>query len=134
MKNWTIPVIAALCVFGLAGCAKNDASAPAGQAPAAAGAAPATSPAAGGSPGAAPGTAPVAGTTPIAVPVPPPPPAPKEWTIPAGTVIAVRTLDGMSTKNAKSGNEFDATLSEPLVAEGHTLANTGASVVGRVVN
>lgn len=43
-------------------------------------------------------------------------------------------MDGMSTKNAKTGNEFDATLAEPLVVEGTTLAKAGGFAVGTVAS
>ena len=65
-------------------------------------------------------------------PAAPEPPAPKTWTIPVGTTISVRTLDGLSTKYARSGDEFDATLSAPLVIDGETLADVGSPVIGKV--
>ncbi len=154
MNYRKLQAIAAVCVISLAGCrtketpkasetpaaAAQPAATPGGAAPAGAkGAATLVA----GAPVAAPASTPVAGapapaTTPAAPPPPPPPPppplSPKQWTIPAGTTIAVRTLDGMSTKNARAGNEFDATLNAPLVVDGATLANTGSSVVGKVVS
>lgn len=38
----------------------------------------------------------------------------------------------MSTKNAQAGNRFEATLEEPLVVDGWTLAKKGALVEGTV--
>jgi hypothetical protein len=69
-----------------------------------------------------------------AAPTPAKPPAPKKYVLAAGTPISVRTVGEVNTKAAKSGNEFEATLQSPLVADGRTLAKTGATVVGRVVN
>ena len=70
---------------------------------------------------------------------PKPPPVrqaapPKRYVLAAGTPISVRTLSEVNTKAAKSGNEFEATLESALVADGHTLAKRGATVVGQVVN
>ena len=97
-------ISAALCLMMLAGCSR-------GQAPAAS------------------GTPDAPSQQQAAAPAPPPP---KTWTIPVGTTIAVRTLDGMSTKYARSGDEFDATLAEPLVVDGATLAPVGSPVIGKV--
>ena len=89
-------------------------------------------------------SAPAGSTTPTAQtpaaqpPAPPPPPAkppePKKYVVAAGTPISVRTLTGVSTKSAQSGSEFEATLENALVVQGHTIAKKGASVAGRVVN
>jgi hypothetical protein len=46
----------------------------------------------------------------------------------------VRTVEQVSTKVVKNGNEFQAVLESPLVGDGHTFAKTGATVVGTVVN
>lgn len=81
-------------------------------------------------------TAPSA-TTPAVAPAaatPPPPPPPKKYVVTAGTPISVRTLSEVNTKNVKSGNEFEATLQGPLQVDGHTLAPSGASVIGVVSN
>ena len=67
-------------------------------------------------------------------PEPVKPPEPKKYVLSAGTPITVRTVGEVNTKAAKNGNQFDATLESPLVAEGHTVAKRGATVVGRVVN
>jgi hypothetical protein len=52
----------------------------------------------------------------------------------AGTPISVRTTTQVNSKAVKSGNEFEATLENPLIVDGHTLAKPGAVVVGRVLN
>ena len=77
---------------------------------------------------------PAAPTPTRAVPTPVKPPEPKKYVLAAGTPISVRTVGEVNTKAAKNGNEFEATLQSPLVADGRTLAKTGATVVGRVVN
>jgi hypothetical protein len=61
-----------------------------------------------------------------------PAPRPVTYTIPAGTTIAVRTTTQISTRTANTGDRFDATLAEPLVVDGQTIARQGARVVGVV--
>jgi MFS family permease len=53
--------------------------------------------------------------------------------LPAGTTIAVRLQNSVSSATAISGQSFDAVLDEPLVIDGRTVAERGAPVVGRVV-
>lgn len=55
-------------------------------------------------------------------------------TVSQGTVIAVRMQSSISSATAQSGETFDATLDEPIVAGGRTVAKRGAAVVGRVVS
>lgn len=62
-----------------------------------------------------------------------PPPAPKPITVPAGTQVVVRTTTAISTKDMKAGEHFAATLQQPLVVDGVTLAPKGAEVEGIVV-
>jgi hypothetical protein len=64
----------------------------------------------------------------------PAPVAPRTYTVPAGTRIVVRTIDTISTKTATEGSTFEASLAEPLVVDGNTLAPRGASVTGVVTN
>jgi hypothetical protein len=72
---------------------------------------------------------------PPASPAPEPakPPAPKKYVIAAGTPITVRTISDVNTKTNQSGTSFEATLESPLVADGHTLAKSGSTVIGTVV-
>jgi len=73
------------------------------------------------------------GSSPATAAVAPPPPAPKPVTVPAGTPIVIRTTAALSTKEAKNGDRFQATLAEPLVVDGVTLAPKGAEVEGVIV-
>lgn len=141
-----VPLAAGLIFIG--GCGSKDpgqnaASAQPGSAPPpAAPGQPAPTQPASGQP--APGTVPEGASTPpntatapsptVAKTSPPPPPAPKKYVLAAGAPITVRTLSDVNTKNTKSGNEFEATLQSPLQVDGHTLASTGASVIGVVTN
>lgn len=58
---------------------------------------------------------------------------PSSITVPAGTVIAVRLQNTVSSATASPGESFDAVLDEPLVIKGQTVADRGAAVTGRVV-
>ena len=69
----------------------------------------------------------------VAQPVPPPP-ATRVVTVPAGTVVRIRLVDGISTKRNRPGDTFQATLEDPLVAEGLVVAEQGANVFGRLVH
>jgi len=63
-----------------------------------------------------------------------PPPRPEPITIPAGTPIRIRTQTELSTKSAKTGDSFTATLAEPIEIEGKVIAPRGTQVEGRVVD
>ena len=52
--------------------------------------------------------------------------------VPSGTAIKVRLQQTLGSKDSKSGQEFTAVLSEPLVANGKTVAPKGATVKGTV--
>jgi hypothetical protein len=75
-----------------------------------------------------------AAPAPAAAPAePPPPPKPIDYVIPANTTINVRTTTPLSTKTAATGAAFAASLMEPIVVDGATLAAAGAEVDGVVV-
>jgi hypothetical protein len=63
-----------------------------------------------------------------------PPPKSEPVTIDAGTPIKIRTQTELSTKSAKTGDSFTATLAEPIVIEGKVIAPRGTQVEGRVVD
>lgn len=64
---------------------------------------------------------------------PPPPPKPNSVTIPAGTTLAVRMGETVSTERNADGDSFVATLDQPLVVDGFVIAERGARAQGRVV-
>lgn len=68
----------------------------------------------------------------IAKPMSAAPAAPKTYTVPAGTPVSVRTVTAISTKTATDGAPFEATLHQPLVVDGYTVAAKGATVKGVV--
>lgn len=58
---------------------------------------------------------------------------PDSVTIPAGTPIAVRLQNAVSSASARPGDEFAAVVDEPVVIDGRTVVPRGAGVTGRVV-
>lgn len=67
---------------------------------------------------------------------PEPKPAPRQphsVTIPAGTMITVRLREELSTKHSQDGQNFTATLDQPLVVDGFVIAERGSSQRGRIV-
>jgi hypothetical protein len=58
---------------------------------------------------------------------------PQEFTLPAGTVIPVRTTSELSTSKLSNGSAFDALLERDLVSSGTVLAKAGTRVTGFVV-
>jgi len=61
-----------------------------------------------------------------------PPPPPKPIVIPAGTAIVVRLDQAISTKTAKQGDPFTASVAQPLVIGGKTAVPTGSRTQGVV--
>jgi hypothetical protein len=79
------------------------------------------------------GSTPASDAAPAKVEAPPPPKA-EPVTLGAGTPIKIQTQTELSTKSAKTGDSFTATLAEPIVVEGKAIAPRGAQVEGRVVD
>ncbi len=59
---------------------------------------------------------------------------PREYTIPSGTIIPVRTTTALSTSTLSNGSVFSALLEKSLVVDGTTIAPEGAAVTGVVVS
>lgn len=57
---------------------------------------------------------------------------PQTLTLPAGTVIRVRTDDWLSSDHNAIGDSFSASLDQPIVANGWVVARRGQSETGRV--
>ncbi len=53
--------------------------------------------------------------------------------IPTGTPIYIRLQSAIASATAQSGDTFQALLVDPIVVNGQTLAERGASVTGRVM-
>jgi hypothetical protein len=54
--------------------------------------------------------------------------------VPAGTRIRVALIDGVSSNQSSSGDEFLASLTEPIIVNGKTVLAKGTTVRGRVVD
>jgi hypothetical protein len=53
-------------------------------------------------------------------------------TIPAGTMISVRTIDAIDSDTNRIGDRFQASLQEPIEVDGVVVAPKGADVYGRL--
>jgi hypothetical protein len=58
----------------------------------------------------------------------------KSYTIPAGTVVSVRLGESLGSKTSQSGQNFDATLAEPVIVEQKEVIPAGADAHGTVVD
>ena len=63
---------------------------------------------------------------------PAPPPAPRVYTVPAGTRVVVRVGQTISAKNSNVGDSFSGTLSQSVVVHGTSVIRSGAPVTGTV--
>ena len=85
--------------------------------------------------------APVAATTtpsaPAAVAQPaaaaPAPPPPVDAIFPVGTTIEVQTVDAIDSTTGQAGDQFQATLAQPLTWNGNVLVPKGANVYLRLI-
>jgi hypothetical protein len=59
---------------------------------------------------------------------------PDALTIPAGTVIQVRTADWLSSDHNKAGDEFIATLAQPIVVDGWVVMRRNQNIIGHVTD
>lgn len=60
-------------------------------------------------------------------------PLPQTLTLPAATVISIRTSQYLSSDQNRPGDSFSAELQQPLVVDGWVVARRGQTVLGRVV-
>jgi hypothetical protein len=67
-----------------------------------------------------------------AEPVQPSQPLPGSLTIPAGTILLIRTNDFLSSDRNQVGDQFTAVLEQPVVVNGWVVARRGQTVVGKV--
>lgn len=78
-------------------------------------------------------SAPVSSLAPVAAPAPPPAPKPEMAVFPAGTTVEIRTIDAIDSKTAQPGDQFQATLAQPLTWNSRVLVPEGANVYLRLV-
>jgi hypothetical protein len=68
-------------------------------------------------------------------PPPPPPAAPTSYTLRAGTEVSASVDDSISTRHAKPGDAFTATVSESVRdRSGHVVIPAGSTISGTVVH
>ena len=76
--------------------------------------------------------------SPTPVQVPPPAeklqPKPQPIVIPAGTLITATLDQAISSKTAKVGDTFSATLSHPIVVDGKAVIPSGSAITGTVID
>jgi hypothetical protein len=53
-------------------------------------------------------------------------------TIPAGTRVSVRMIDGVDSTKNRAGDRFQASLQEPLTVDGNVIVPKGSDVYGRL--
>lgn len=67
------------------------------------------------------------------LPPPPPKPVSRTYTLPAGTIVPARMIDGLQTGVTQSNTSFRASLAADLVQDGMVVVRQGATVIGRVI-
>src|SRR6266540_6731080 len=117
MKNVFYILFAAALAFGAVACSTD-------QAP------DATAEPAASSTSSAPG-APAAN---VVKPAAPKPAVPRTFEVPEGTELTVALISPISTATNKAGDDFTASLAEPIIVGGQTIAAKGALVNGRIVD
>jgi hypothetical protein len=80
----------------------------------------------------APAPEPTPSAAPPPSPPPPPPPQPKQVTIPAGSTVTIRMIDGVDSQVNKAGEIFHASLDVPLVVDNQVVVPKGADVYVRL--
>ena len=55
-------------------------------------------------------------------------------TVPAGTALSVRLVEGIDTGTTPEGSSFEGTLASPLAVNGRGVAAAGSTVTGKVIN
>lgn len=78
-------------------------------------------------------TTPAQTAAPQATATPPPPPQPETAIFPAGTTVEIQTVDPIDSKTGQAGDEFQATLAQPLTWNSNVLVPKGANVYLRLV-
>ncbi len=64
----------------------------------------------------------------------PPPLVPETLTVPAGTIVQVRTTDWLSSDRNRVGDQFIATLAQPVIVDGWVVMRRGQTITGEVTD
>ena len=65
---------------------------------------------------------------------PPPPPQPVTVTVPANTIVTVRTIDSIDSKTNQAGQVFKASLDAPIVVDNRVIVPAGADAYVKLVD
>jgi len=60
-------------------------------------------------------------------------PGNSSFTIPSGTVLKVRMIDGVDSETSQLGQTFQASLDDPVIIDGQTVVPRGADIVAKLV-
>ncbi|HVB08334.1 MAG TPA: BON domain-containing protein [Candidatus Acidoferrales bacterium] len=82
----------------------------------------------------APAPAPATDVTPPPPSPPPPPPQPVTAIFPAGTTVEIQTVDPVDSSVNHEGDEFQATLAQPLTWNGRVVVPAGTDIYLRLVS
>ncbi len=63
-----------------------------------------------------------------------PPPAPVTGTLPAGTNIVIRMIEGVDSETNRVGQTFRASMDQPVIVDGQTVIPRGADAVVKLVD
>lgn len=74
-----------------------------------------------------------ANAAPASIPAPPPPPQPVTVTVPANTILTVRTIDSIDSKTNQAGQLFKASLDAPIVVDNRVIVPSGADAYVKLV-
>ena len=125
MKSLIFATLSMAFVLGLVACSTDQAPEATAQPPDSASAPASPNPAV----AVAPATPPKpAASTPVK------PSAPTTFAVPEGTEVTIALIDSISTGKNKAGDEFTASLAEPILVNGQTVAEKGVKVNGRIVD
>ncbi len=69
-----------------------------------------------------------------AAPAAPPPPQPVTVTVPANTIVTIRTIDSIDSKTNQAGQVFKASLDAPIVVDNKVIVPSGADAYVRLVD
>jgi len=75
-----------------------------------------------------------AAAAPMATSAPPPSPQPVTVTVPANTIVTVRTIDSIDSKTNQAGQVFKASLDAPIVADDRVIVPAGADAYIKLVS
>jgi hypothetical protein len=67
-------------------------------------------------------------------PASPPPPQPVTVTIPSNTVVTIRTIDTIDSTANKTGQTFNASIDEPIIANSRVIVPKGSNATLKLVN